>query len=211
MRSAGSLLVLIAGVAALGGCAATCPTQARLETPEETIATFREAFVCDRAIDVEYRCFSDDVKQRFGGLPAYSMGRQILRQNNPGLALLLRITDLEARTKITTDPDGVHALARVDGGDVVLEIELVFEPEYTLYPAIGKPIRGFATCVVEKTGAGEVTVRLIDTNLKRDLSADADLKQRVDIRPRWVIAHLPQLKEAIQATRGGRDPKTLQE
>ena len=41
--------------AGLAGCATPCPTEAQLETPQQTIATFRDALACDSAVNVEYR------------------------------------------------------------------------------------------------------------------------------------------------------------
>ncbi|MCC7170293.1 MAG: hypothetical protein IT459_07585 [Planctomycetes bacterium] len=209
MRGAASILAFFAGLA---GCATPCPTEAQLETPQQTIATFRDALACDSAVNVEYRCLSDDVKDRFGGFQGYQIGRAILLHDNPQLMLLLRVVDLDARTKVTVLPDGVHAIARISDGDQVFELLLHNEPEYVLHLANGQVLRGFATDVdVERTADDEVTIRVVDDALKTTLPASAELKRRVDLRPRWVIAEMPRLVDAIERARNGRDPRKLQE
>lgn len=212
MPGSATLLAIVVICAGLAGCATPCPTEARLETPAQTIATFRDALACDTAVSIEYRCLSDDVKDRFGGFQGYQIGRAILLHDNPQLTLLLRVVDLDARTKITLMRDGVHAVARIDDGDQSFELLLRNEPEYVLQLADGKVLRGFARdLVVERTAAGEVTVRIGDDNLSRDLPANADLEQRFELRPRWVIAEMPRLVDAIERARNRRDPRRLQE
>lgn len=209
MRGRASILAF---VAALAGCATPCPSEARLETPAQTIATFRDALACDAAVNVEYRCLSDDVKDRFGGFQGYQIGRAILLHDNPQLGLLLRIVDIESRTKITPMQDGVHAIARIAEGEQAIELLLRNEPEYVLFLANGKSVRGFARdVVVDGSVPGEITIRFADANLTRDLPAGADLRQHIEIRPRWVIAEMPRLVDAIERARNGRDPRKLQE
>ncbi len=209
MRGTASILALLAGLA---GCATPCPTEARLESPAQTIATFRDALECDAAVAMEYRCLSDDVKNRFGGFQGYQIGRAVLLHDNPQLAVLLRVVDLEARTKITPVGDGVHAIARIGDGDQAIELLMRNEPEYVFRLKNGKVLRAFARdVVVERTAPGEITIRITDPNLERELGSTTTFEQTAELRPRWVIAEMPRLLDAIERARNGRDPRKVQE
>lgn len=182
-------------VLAAAGCA--CPQDVDLSTPQGTLDSFRQAFACDDAVDLEYRCFSSDVKQAFGGLSAYAVGREVFRREHPLLVAYLRLNDLQERIAVVFNEDGNSAVATIDTGEGFLEVLLVNEPEYLLVHPDGSVTSEYADRVTARRCASDQVLAVIQD---RDLPAEP-LKpiQRIELRSRWVIASLPGLDKAVQA------------
>ncbi len=192
MRFPGSIMPCMLAAA---GCA--CPQDVDLRTPESTLDSFRQAFSCDDAADLEYRCFSSDVKQAFGGLSAYAVGREVFRREHPLLVAYLGLSDLEERIAVAYGEDGNSAVASIDTGEGVLEVLLVNEPEYLLAHPDGSVTREYADRVTARRAGSDQVLAVIQD---RDLPAEPVKPiQRIELRSRWVIASLPGLDQAVQA------------
>lgn len=181
------------------GCTAPCPERVILDTPRDTIESFHRAFACDDR-ELEYRCLSEDVREAFHGLPGYAIGRAWFRQEHAALVLLLSFSELGDRLSVEPGADPNRALARIRAGDgEELRVPLVNEPEYLLYHPDGSTTRMYADEVLaQRLGPSEVAVAILD----RDLKSIADKPiERIEIRSRWVIADVPGLAEAIDASR----------
>lgn len=180
-------------VVTLPGCL-SCPDDVDLSSPERTIESFQQAFACDEKV-LEFRCFSDQVRASFNGLAGYTIGRQVFRQDNQTVILLLRLSDLGERTRIEEDADGNRATAFVDTGDGILEVALRNEPIYRLTVAGEEEFEEFAETVRVQYGPpGTVAVMIHDPDV-----AEAPRKpiKRIEIETRWVISGLPGLEQAV--------------
>lgn len=194
MRLITSLLAIT--LTAAGCCSAPAP-EVDLGTPRATIESFHRAFVADDRED-EYRCFSDDVRNRFGNILGYSIARGVFRAENQLLVRLLQWSDLEGRLETTISPDGLHAVASIDGGeDEPILVALAYEPTYLLVHPDGQETEGFAGAVKAVWRGTEVLVVLRDPVLGEEKPLPV---QRVEIRPRWVIEDVPGLAEAFGQT-----------
>lgn len=182
------------------GCR-SCPPEAQLETPQQTVATFRAAFACD-ARDLEYRCFSDRVKASFGTFAGYSIGREVIREENGALLLALQVSDFEERVKVEVRPDGRQADAWIDTGEgSPLHLLLVNQPEYRLFYADGTDSVGYAESARgEWLARDAIQVTLVDKYLERRSKPP----YLVEIRSHWVIDALPGLEGAVRAAGGTR-------
>lgn len=192
-------------LAVAGGCA-SCPDRPDLASPEQTIRTFQRAFACDLR-EIEYSCLSDGAKAGFNQLDGYSIGREIIRQQHQMDVLLLKmdLSDLSERTSVSYSEDGNEAIARIDTvGAGEVEVLLVNEPEYKLFHPDGTVTHEFANLVSARFGpSNQVAVLIGDLDL-----GDVERKpiQRVEIRSRWVIAGLPGLLEAQEASQQRNAP-----
>ncbi|MFH0945843.1 MAG: hypothetical protein V2A76_11645 [Planctomycetota bacterium] len=197
-------IVILLCLAVTGGCA-SCPDGPDLATPERTIRTFQRAFACDMR-EIEFRCLSDGAKAGFSHLAGYSIGRDVFRQQRQMDVLLMKmdLADLSERTSVSYDEDGNTAIARIDTGEGEVEVLLVNEPEYRLFHPDGTITHEFANRVSARFGPrNQVVVLIGDEDL-----GDVERKpiQRVEIRPRWVIAGLPGLPEAQEASQQRNAP-----
>ncbi len=178
------------------GCRTSCPETVDLSTPEATIRSFHRAFSCDDK-ELEYRCFSDDVKRSFGSIFGYSIGREVFRRENEVLVLLLEWTDLDGRIQVEMDKDGNRALARVDAGaESSLLISLQNEPEYRLHFADGSELHEFADRVTAKQFEDSVLIAIYDRHLAGEPRKPI---QRVEMAPRWTLAGVPGLEAALES------------
>ena len=195
-------ILILMILTSLGACT-TCPEAPDLSTPEKTIDTFHRAFACDLK-EIEFRCLSDSAKAGFNHLSGYSIGREYFRQENRAELLWLQLTDLTERTRVTYDPGGNSATARIETPDGELLVVLVNEPEYKLFHQDGSVTYEYADRITGEYGENlQVTILIAD----RDLG-DFERKpiQRVEIRSRWVIAGLPGLEQAQAASQPNQTP-----
>ncbi len=185
---------LLAIALAAAGCCQTPEPEVDLSTPAATIESFHRAFVDDDRQD-EYRCFSDDVRNRFGNLLGYSIAREVFRAENQLLVRLLEWSDLEGRLETTLLDDGLHAVARIDAGaDEPILVGMAYEPTYLLVHPGGEVTEGFARRVKAVWRGKEVLAVLSDPVLGEEKPRPVI---RVEIRPRWVIEEVPGLEDAL--------------
>jgi hypothetical protein len=194
-----SLALLLLAAAGSGGCAffdRDCDRPFDKSEPGLTIETFHRAFRCDDA-EQEYRCFSSAIKRRFGTFTGYSLGRDILKSKDPLAIAFIKNADLDGRVRITIEPDGIHALARIDiGEDRPLEVRLLFEPEYRLHHQDGKTSIGLAQHSTATSRESGVVIEIVDPGIELESRARI---VRADLSPRWVIDDFPGLSDAIAA------------
>ena len=199
------LLFALASLLAASGCRMDCDAPYDHSGPLPTLKSFHRAFVCDDR-DAEYACLSPRIKASFGGFPAYCVGREAIREDNPLALAFLGVADLEGRTTIDMLAGGNSALARIDVGSAEpLRISLVNWHEYRLYHADGKVTHGYAPSLEVEPERRGFAADVIDPDFE---PASATAVQRAELMQRWLIDDFPGLDAAVAAAGGpgGRQP-----
>lgn len=198
----GFVRLALALMPALGACT-NCPPCADFSVPAKTLQSFQRAFDCDDE-RAEYACFSSAIKTRFGGFPAYSIGRTMLKDERSRAARLSRFVDIADRAQIDLSRDHRRARASIDvGDDAPLIVVLVDEPEYLLHHEDGEMTRGYARRVEysPRPGGFDALVREPDFEVEHESPVIG-----VEIRPHWVIDELPGIEIALERAHAPASP-----
>jgi len=198
MRMPGLLLLTIL---LLTGCTTTCPESPALSTPLETLESYHQAFVCDEA-QLEYKCFSKNLKTALGGFGGYSIARGILREQNPWLVRFAYFVDIADHVSIDeTIGDGTLAVATISFGDATYSVGIVYEPEYLLHHGDGETTHAYANRIRVRPALPDgLHIELIDPEL--ELVSTSPVR-RVELLPRWVIDYMTGIEQAIEQVQSG--------
>src|SRR5262245_25200103 len=101
-RAGGALLV---AVAASPGCFKHCDEPYDRSGAEATIASFHRAMRCDDR-EAEYACFSTRIKRSFGAFSAYSIAREVLREQHSVALRFISQASLDRHVKVAIDDGG---------------------------------------------------------------------------------------------------------